>query len=152
MKVNSNYVSITLMVFVAIIATFYIYSSLSKKVLFTCSSKLSLTYPNGDKVLSNFRTFIYNDNTGLSTFRGSVINDKEIYIINRDIPFDIGDGDVKTVIYHKPFKKNNDTVPDAVIWNKMFKSGTRYYISVFKTPAGEILVEERGSLTYLCAQ
>lgn len=123
-----------------------------KKLVFTCISQLTLSYPDGNNIYANFRGFIYNNNKGLSTYRGTMVNGDMVYIVNVDIPFEIHGGDVKTIIYKKAIKKRNDTTPEGTIWKSMLSEGSTYYLSFSKTPAGEVIVNDRGAITYVCSQ
>lgn len=124
----------------------------NNSLIFTCSADLIIEYPDGNDIYASFSAFIHSDGTGLSTYRGKVINKGKVYILNRDITFDIiGNGSVKTIKYKKSFKKNNDTTPDDIIWSKMYKEGSIYYLSFFKAAPGEFIVQDRGAMTYVCS-
>lgn len=123
----------------------------SKRLVYTCSSELTLSYPDGNNIFASFNAFIFSDGSGLSTYRGTVSAGNEEYILNSDMPFKMHGDSVKVITYGKTFRKNNDTTPDNIIFKEMISKNSTYYLSFNESPEGDVIVKDRGSVTYICS-
>lgn len=54
----------------------------SKNLIYTCSSELTLSYPDGNNIYASFNGFIFSNGTGLSTYRGTVVGRNREYALN----------------------------------------------------------------------
>lgn len=123
----------------------------STRLIYTCSSELTMAYPDGYRIYASFIGFNYSDGSGLSTYRGTVINGDKEYILNSDMPYRIQGAKVKSITYGQTVKKNNDTVPEDITFKKMLSKDSTYYLSFYASPDGDVIVKDRGSVTYICS-
>jgi hypothetical protein len=120
---------------------------------FSCSSHVDNLYKSGS-LHTDFQILIYNDDTGFIAHRGILINEKNEYIVDREIKFSIHDDNkdgIMTLESMGVVKKPNDTVPDEHMWNKVYASGIRYYPSLLKTKNGDIIIIEKAVPIYVCS-
>lgn len=144
----------TLLLTVSIV--FFCFSNMytTKRVSnFSCSSHVDNFYKSGS-LHTDFKILIYNDDTVLIAHRGILIDDKNEYIVDREIKFSIHDNNKDgsmTLESMGVVKKPNDTVPDGHMWNKVYTSGIRYYPSLLKTKNDDIIIIEKEAPIYVCS-
>lgn len=149
-KSDKVFYSVTIIVLVFGVLINYIFFN-SKKLIYTCSSELTLSYPDGNKIYASFNGYIFSNGEGLSTYRGTVVGEKKEYILNSDMPFKIHGKKINVITYDSTIKKNNDTVPDNIIFREMLSKDAIYYLSFYNSPEGDIIVKDRGAITYICS-
>lgn len=123
----------------------------SKNLVYTCSSELTLSYPDGNNIYASFNGFIFRNGTGLSTYRGTVVGRNREYALNSDFPFKIHGNKINVIVYGSAIKKYNDTTPDNMIFREMLSKDATYYLSFYTSPEGDIVVKDRGAITYICS-
>lgn len=136
---------------IAIVCVFLIRENRKEDISFTCSSELTISYPGEEHVYATYNGYIYKNGNGLATFRGTTVKGGKGYILNIDVPFKLEGDEVKKITYGKTIKKNNDTTPDDITFRKMLKEGSTYYFTFYRSPAGDVVIKERGSVAYVCS-
>lgn len=132
--------------------TFYMHTG-KRAIIFSCLSHADKYYKSGS-LHTDFQILTYNDDTGSIAYKGILVLNTNEYIVNRELKFSIDYGNKDGVIILKTIgveKKTNDTVPDEHTWNKNFKTGIRYYISLLKTKNDDIIIVEKGAPIYVCS-
>ncbi|WP_447879506.1 hypothetical protein [Serratia fonticola] len=150
MKSNGFYFTMVILTIAISMLANYVYFK-SKRLVYTCSSELSLSYPDGNNIFASFNGFIYSDGSGLSTYRGTISGNNKEYILNSDMPFKMHGDSLKVITYDKTIKKNNDTTPDNILFKEMINKNSTYYLSFYESPEGDVIVKDRGSVTYICS-
>lgn len=148
-KKSTLLLSVSILFFCASIA----HTTTKRVSTFSCLSHVDVFY-RSSSLHTDFQILTYNDGTGFIALRGFLINDRNKYIVDREIIFSIHEDNKDGIMTLKSMgviKKPNDTVPDEDIFNKMYTSGISYYPKLVRTKNNDIIIIEKSAPIYVCS-
>lgn len=156
MNLKNQKIALAIIISISIlICTAIIIDALKNKVVFSCETELNILTSENDSAHVIATGVIYNNNSGILSYKGLIENQEKKYIINRVLPFRFSqrtDSNVMLIKYSGPIKKKDDTTPKDSAWNTLYNKGEEYYISLYRTESGEYIIKERGTPSFICSR
>lgn len=116
-----------------------------------CNTQLKVIYDQNEELDVIFHAYLFSNSEGLLTYRGYIKKNNLNYAVNLDVPFIISDRSPKIITLKEPIKKFNDSTPENSFFYKMVYGGYNYYLTLYKTPSGDIIFNGRGGIAFVCS-